>query len=1182
MRTTLTTIASLALIAALSGCEVDNPYYSGTPPEISSIGPDFEYSLTGCQHVVIEVDDIEQCATPSVVFGSRNAVVLPSDKVESDQDVSWWADKCFTDIDIVDGAINVISPPGPVAGGEVDVQVACADGIALVDGGYRYADGRHAPDGTDLHEDEVSGFALFWQDGPFINVPYVYGYGFVYAQAVPRQSIYLSGDHDAVATREGIIPQIPPAEFELPEGPDRLRIGDSIDFYHVRDNAEDPIASYVGTADPMNFNEENALFLGVYYERPEGEACYAGAEMDGGGYYWGSGDSSESAAKGCVRFYRVHPNLKQGQDAAGNDLAPNELPLDFGWDAIGLGEGPDYETRTQEEGIELPSGTYYAYLTRGWRSFGYPFNPYDNLDVPMEYFPALEIEQGTDVVELPEEAVFSVPFDTSVRYYFESDTGGENVLPQEGETFVRAEGGTSYGVQVSGFDTDANGNGIYDDGEYVITVPPADEGFYEPLGLLGADAAIPYYIDRSQYEGIEMNSEDWDDFAGGSDSACSGILITWSPSGGDHSEYDFVTASMEVWEFGIGFSMGYTTVYRLVAHAWDAEGHICFPPQALAALPDISDTFGMDDDDGGYLHETYANSTFGSFNINKHRINKIPLDELRGNMVVDTVHLFGSYFFTVSDCEDGIDNDGDGLVDAADPGCGEDSLDHWELGGECDDNVDNDGDGLVDWADDGSGDPDCDALDDPSEGDLAACNDGWDNDGDGWIDYVADDPETTNVDESLWGDPGCEDADDSDEENDDLGECADGIDNDGDGLVDGYDPECYDADGSGYLQLSEAPECGDGIDNDGDGLIDYPEDPECEDAEDNMEAPTGCEDGLDNDGDGWIDEADPDCYYWGFSDESGTAVGAWACADGTDNDGDALIDGNDPGCIDAEDDSEEDPDPSCMDGLDNDGDGWTDNDDPDCQVEDGAEDPGGLGTTECNDGIDNDADGDIDADDADCEDANDDEEAGPNCNDGMDNDGDGWIDAEDPDCYYWMFDEENGTNVGAWACADGSDNDGDTLIDGNDPGCADAEDTDEAGPASCEDGSDNDGDGWTDYDDPSCDAGGAEDPGGLGTTECNDGLDNDGDGDIDADDADCVDAYDDDEQGVTTECADGADNDLDGWIDMDDPGCSGALDDNESNVGTTECNDGQDNDSDLAIDADDPDCVDGYDDDESA
>jgi hypothetical protein len=81
-------------------------------------------------------------------------------------------------------------------------------------------------------------------------------------------------------------------------------------------------------------------------------------------------------------------------------------------------------------------------------------------------------------------------------------------------------------------------------------------------------------------------------------------------------------------------------------------------------------------------------------------------------------------------CDDGIDNDGDGLVDfAEDPGC-ETALDPSELGSfECDDGIDNDGDGWTDHP----ADPGCYQA--ASRFEHAPCQDGEDNDGDGRIDF---------------------------------------------------------------------------------------------------------------------------------------------------------------------------------------------------------------------------------------------------------------------------------------------------------------------------------------------------------------------------------------------------------------------------------------------------------------
>ncbi len=124
-------------------------------------------------------------------------------------------------------------------------------------------------------------------------------------------------------------------------------------------------------------------------------------------------------------------------------------------------------------------------------------------------------------------------------------------------------------------------------------------------------------------------------------------------------------------------------------------------------------------------------------------------------LLVGSPHLLtatsggAAYVLSVGACADGIDNDGDGLVDLSDPGCasGED-LSEKDLLLPCDDGADNDADGRIDfdpvtYADpgdenstpSGSGDPGCIS---PSWGtESPHCQDGIDNDGDGKRDYDA-------------------------------------------------------------------------------------------------------------------------------------------------------------------------------------------------------------------------------------------------------------------------------------------------------------------------------------------------------------------------------------------------------------------------------------------------------------
>jgi len=140
------------------------------------------------------------------------------------------------------------------------------------------------------------------------------------------------------------------------------------------------------------------------------------------------------------------------------------------------------------------------------------------------------------------------------------------------------------------------------------------------------------------------------------------------------------------------------------------------------------------------------------------------------------------------ECSDGLDNDGDGLVDfPADCGC-TDAADNSEAPNpatECNDGIDNDGDGLVDYpADCGCTDV-CDNSEAPNP--ATQCNDGVDNDGDGLVDLA---------------DCGCSDVCDNTEAPNPTTQCNDGIDNDGDGFIDLADLGC-----SNVCDTSEFPPC---------------------------------------------------------------------------------------------------------------------------------------------------------------------------------------------------------------------------------------------------------------------------------------------------------------------------------------------------------------------------------------
>ncbi|PCJ12416.1 MAG: hypothetical protein COB10_07300, partial [Planctomycetota bacterium] len=125
-------------------------------------------------------------------------------------------------------------------------------------------------------------------------------------------------------------------------------------------------------------------------------------------------------------------------------------------------------------------------------------------------------------------------------------------------------------------------------------------------------------------------------------------------------------------------------------------------------------------------------------------------------------------------------------------GVGTMNMNFYAIGAEiCDDGADNDADGLIDCFD-----PDCAGVP-PCGAEAGQCDDGVDNDADGTTDCF---------DVDCIGDPACFEGD--------AATCTDGVDNDADGATD-----CADLDCSG-IGLCGPEICDDGFDNDGDGLID--------------------------------------------------------------------------------------------------------------------------------------------------------------------------------------------------------------------------------------------------------------------------------------------------------------------------------------------------------------------------
>lgn len=328
-----------------------------------------------------------------------------------------------------------------------------------------------------------------------------------------------------------------------------------------------------------------------------------------------------------------------------------------------------------------------------------------------------------------------------------------------------------------------------------------------------------------------------------------------------------------------------------------------------------------------------------------------------------------------------------------------------------------------------------------------------------------------------------------------------------------------------------------------------------------LQLPPRCRDDQDNDADHLIDHEDPGCE--GPEDESELDPSqASECHDLLDNDGDGFFDyPYDPGCLYRGGLSELDPDvpPSCSNGVDDNGDGYTDFPyDPGCSARGDEVEAVNATPAECANGRDDDGDGLIDFPyDLGCTGRGDraerDERWLPQCGDGLDNDGDGAVDFPfDSSCASRGTRSERDNDFIA-VCSNGEDDDLDGATDFPfDPGCLSAADDSEGDPELlplCANLYDDDGNGRVDWpDDPGCSYSadnseeGVDDP----NPRCSDGIDNDLDGAVDLTDSGCVGPFDDDELNADPTppaCLDGLDNDGDGLIDWPlDYGCAGAGD----------------------------------------
>lgn len=224
------------------------------------------------------------------------------------------------------------------------------------------------------------------------------------------------------------------------------------------------------------------------------------------------------------------------------------------------------------------------------------------------------------------------------------------------------------------------------------------------------------------------------------------------------------------------------------------------------------------------------------------------------------------------ECNNGIDDDCDTLVDAGDPECVT-----------CAD-ADSDGFAECNGCTPGTGVQcgDCDDSDNSVNPNAPEdCMNGLDEDCDGLVD--ANDPDCTcpDVDQDGHADAACggDDCDDSDPNVSPSApeQCANGVDDDCDTLVDGGDPDCVtcpDDDLDGFVDCNGCTPGGGATCGD------------CDDqkAAVNPNEPEVCTNTLDDDCDGLVDGNDPDCGGCQDADQDGYGDSACGGSDCDDSD----------------------------------------------------------------------------------------------------------------------------------------------------------------------------------------------------------------------------------------------------------------------------------------------------------
>ena len=865
-----TSIFALLPPALLLGCQGQgfDPYYTGTPPTISGLDLEKSTGTVGGETVTISGSDFgEDPDQITVVFGARNAEILSA----------------------TDSALVVKVPRGPLQGGKVPVSVGTMGGQATLDDGFKYSNGFETSDelaylvvgnnymsclGGLGRGDAISGCETFAYTGlggidgraeflkyaypnlHDIYMPGAVGYGTTGDWSWEEWSIqtpsleFIPIDIENEFEDERI--QVKSFSLKNPELDGetwRANLRSQASWVYqggLVDGAWMPSAVVQGEGGIVEQGGKNDSATRTY-DMSEIQFCethefdtprsftYAADWPVGDYFFVGSNGRPGKKADvlldvpdvGISDVGLTLPPYAYFYSTDGTSYA-GDPDISSDWGAFGLDTScPDTDgdgvTTLADNGLrwewepfdgKLADGkgikgarTFIRLtvnnLALGWYGgYGQPFRA--SISVPDDY--NYDEETGLSSIEVPAWVLYQVP--TSSLSFGEqvSPLGGPDSMiwgdpadPSYGYLVVTLERITEYRVEA-----EVDGR----NGELVFAYSTGDFGFFEfnhPLKNDGCGNCI------------DDDGDGWTDY---DDPDCRG-----AGTEEDNSTFGDTTCNDGKDNDNDGLT--------------DADDPEC--TSGVSGETNCGD--GKDNDDDGFIDEEDGECL-----------------EEDGVEAGDDDPTWG--------CFNGLDDDLDGWIDLDDPDCGNATDVEVGLGTtECNDGIDNDGHGDIDALD-----LNC-AIYEGAEGDeqpafTLNCADGLDNDEDGYIDA---------------NDPDCELKPNAYENKDFFTDsnspvitaCYNGVDDDHDGYTDGTDPGCVNEAGEpdGFVDDEDASNpgvlvgCFDLVDNDDDGWIDEL-DPDCvssTEEDDSAYGTTTCNDGLDNDEDTFVDADDEDCLT-GLSD----------------------------------------------------------------------------------------------------------------------------------------------------------------------------------------------------------------------------------------------------------------------------------------------------------------------------